>query len=158
MENNSSYWLLISLLILFCARVFKIIYDNYKKTKKIKEQFKELESNKCKGPHSWIDIEVMKEKTHVCSKCYWSPKHNTFVKKMFVDAEIQYKKFEEELEKYKQQRIEQLAAKYFMEPDDLKIVAEEILKIKKDFTTQYLDKKIKELRGQSLKEVKIEEF
>jgi hypothetical protein len=76
---------------------------------------------------------------------------------MFVDAEVEHQEFVKELEKYKQQRIEELAAKYFMEPDDLKIVAEEILSIKKDFTTQHLDKKIRELLGQSLEEVKIEE-
>ena len=44
-----------------------------------------------------------------------------------------------------------------MEPDDLKIVAEEIMKIKRDFTTQHLEKKIKEMLGDSLTEVKIEE-
>lgn len=125
--------------------------------KKFKQEKAELEANKCKGAHNWIQMEIMGEKTHVCRDCYWSPKHEEFVRKMFVDAEIEHMEFQKGLEIYKNQRIEELAAKYFMEPDDLKIVAEEIMKIKRDFTTQHLEKKIKEMLGDSLTEVKIEE-
>lgn len=135
----------------------KVTLSRRKVLKKFKQEKAELEANKCKGAHNWIQMEIMGEKTHVCRDCYWSPKHEEFVRKMFVDAEIEHQKFLEELDKYKQKRIEELAAKYFMEPDDLKIVAEEILSIKKDFTTQHLDKKLKELLGKSLEEVKIEE-
>lgn len=118
-----------------------------KYAKQLKKERKELEDNKCKGAHNWIQMQIGLEKTHVCQDCCWSPKHESFIKKFYVNAEIESIKFEENLEKYKQKKIEELAAKYFMEADDLKIVAEEILKIKKDFTVEYLDKKIKELNG-----------
>lgn len=134
---------------------------SYLRTRKVVKEFKkekaELEANKCTGAHNWIEMDIMGEKTHVCRDCYWSPKHEEFVRKIFVDAELERMEFESELEKYKTQRIEELAAKYLMEPDDLKIVAEEILKIKKDFTAQHLDKKLRELLGDSFKEVRIKE-
>jgi len=141
---------IIDLLIIFGASYLISTFGNgwiirRNLIKKFNQEKSELEANKCKGAHNWIDMEIMGENTHVCRDCYWSPKHEEFVRKMFVNAEIQRQEFLKELEKYKEQRIEELAAKYFMEVDDLKIVAEEILKIKKDFTTQHLDKKIKEL-------------
>jgi hypothetical protein len=143
--------------VLLVWPAIKVTLRRRKLLKKFKQEKAELEANKCKGAHNWMEMELMGEKTHVCRDCYWSPKHNEFVRKIFVDAEIEHQKFVKELEKYKKQRIEELAAKYFMEPEDLKIVAEEILKINKDFTTQHLDKKIREMLGQSLEEVKIEE-
>ena len=143
--------------VLLVWPAIKVTFRRRKLLKKFKQEKAELEANKCTGAHNWIEMEIMGEKTHVCRDCYWSPKHEEFVRKMFVDAEIENQKFVKELEKYKQKRIEELAAKYFMEPDDLKIVAEEILSIKKDFITQHLDKKLKELLGKSLEEIKIEE-
>jgi hypothetical protein len=156
-----------SITILDLALIFGVSYllstfgkgwlTRRKLLKKFKQEKVELEANKCKGAHNWIEMEIMGEKTHVCRDCYWSPKHEEFVRKMFVDAEIEHMEFMKGLEKYKEQRIEELAAKFVMEAEDLKIVAEEILNIKKDFTTQHLEKKLKEMLGESLTEVKIEE-
>lgn len=129
----------------------KIYLRKRKTVREFKEEKAKLESNKCEGAHNWIEMKIMGQKTHVCRDCYWSPKYDAFVMKFFVDAEVERMEFEEGLKRYKQQRIEELAAKYFIETDDLKIVAEEILKIKRDFTTQHLDKKIKELLGEKIK-------
>lgn len=122
-----------------------------KKINQIKKERQELEEKKCKGAHNWFEMEIMGEKTHVCRDCYWTPKHETFVKKFYVKAEIERVEFEKNLQKYKTQKIEELAAKFFMETYDLKIVAEEILSIKKDFIAEHLDKKIKEMLGDNLK-------
>lgn len=115
-----------------------------------KKRIEELEAQKCEGAHEWMDMYLMGKTTHVCKKCNYAPAFEGYVKKEFVQAELERVKFDEEMEKFKTQRIEELAAKFFMEVEDLKLVAEEIISIKKDFTIQYLDKKMKEI----LEEVK----
>ena len=138
--------LLILISSYFIVYLIKVWIDNYNNLKKIKKELAKLEANKCKGFHNWIEIEIMGEKSNVCRDCCWSPKYDTFVKKFFVDSEIQRIDFNEGLERYKKNKIEELAAKYFMEVDDLHIVAEEILKIKKDFTIQHLEKKLEDMK------------
>lgn len=127
----------------FVINVTRKWLKTIKKINQIKKERQELEEKKCKDTHNWFEMEIMGEKTHVCRDCYWTPKHETFVKKFYVKAEIERMEFEKNLQKYKTQKIEELAAKYFMEPDDLKIVAEEILSIKKDFSIKYLEEYLK---------------
>jgi hypothetical protein len=116
----------------------KEISNNFKKT------IEELEENKCKGPHNWIDMYVQSEKTHVCKDCYWCPKHEKFIRKHFVDAEVHRITFQEGLDKYREEVLLEMVEYYGIDLDTLQKIEEELLSIKKDYTVEFIDKKLKE--------------
>lgn len=116
--------------------------------KKIKKEIKELEKNKCKGTHNWFDMDVMGNKTVVCRDCYWSPKHEGYVKKVFVDAELKRIEFEEKLEKYQEEVLQSVCEEYKIEKDDMDRIYKKIISIRKDFTIKHLEESLKDILGE----------
>lgn len=147
MENLN--WLLIALCSLFLIRVFKILRKALKDSKKIKKQIEELEKNKCKGPHKWININVENKNTHVCRECYWCPSYESYIKKVFVDAEIKKEKFEEDMESYKKQKLLEIQEKYGLKEEDVKDIYNKIINIKKDFTLKEMENFLKEIENKN---------
>lgn len=115
------------------------------KYKKANSHYKKLETNKCKGPHSWISIVVESEKTHVCRHCYWSPKHENFVKEVFVKDAIYSEQFDAEYKKYFDEKVQQLSVEYGMSAEKIAEIEGKVYKIKQDFSVQYLKKMMDEL-------------
>jgi hypothetical protein len=116
-----------------------------KKYKTQKEHIQKLEANKCKGPHSWISIMVEGEKTHVCRHCYWTPKHETFVKEMFVKDAIYSEQFDAEYKKYLDDKIQELSVEYGISAEKIAEIEARVYKIKQEFSIQYLKKMMEEL-------------
>jgi hypothetical protein len=137
-------FLTISLLSVFMAYFSKSSRSFRKMRKNQIKEFKELEKNKCAGPHSWIKMKIGGENTHVCKDCYWCPSVEGFIKPHFVRAELKQAEFNSELDKYFKQKIEEISSENNMETDKLLKINEEISKIKKDFTTKWLEKCLSE--------------
>jgi hypothetical protein len=132
------------LVVTFINRILKGIGS----VKKIKKQMQELEENKCKGTHNWFDMDVMGSKTHICRDCYWSPKHEGFVKKIFVDAELKRIEFEEKLKKYQEEVLQSVCEEYKIDKDDMNKIYEKLINIKKDFTIKQLEESLKDILGE----------
>jgi len=138
---------LIGIAVLFIGRViyreiqFFRLYQKLVKSKK--KRLKELEEKKCKGPHSWIDIELNGQKTHVCKECYYSPKNEGFVREEYVNAYLEELKYREAMEEYMEVRLKDIAAAHKIE--NPRAVYDAMVTIKKDFNIEYMEKKIKEL-------------
>lgn len=132
--------------LFFVVRDFKRFF---KTRKKLIKQLAELEEKKCKGPHSWIDMAIMGEQTHVCQDCNFSPKHDTFVKEYFVKAELEAIKFKKEMKEYRQKRMDEISEKHDLGHEKLKEISDEVINIEKNFTIKYLSKKIKEMTDKS---------
>lgn len=116
--------------------------------KKIKKEMKELEKNKCKGAHNWFDMDVMGSKTVVCRDCYWSPKHEGFVKKIFVDAELKRIEFEKKLKAYEEKTLQSICQEYNIDENDMNKIYEKLLNIRKDFTIKQLEESLKDILGE----------
>lgn len=116
-------------------------------TKRHKDHMANLEAKKCKGPHSWIDMEIMGEKTHVCKECCFTPKHDTFVKEHFVKAELEHIKYKKELEEYKSKRMAEICEKYNIEESRAQAISDEVVSIKKDFAIMKLDEALEKIGG-----------
>ncbi len=121
-----------------------VIYKNIKLRRQQAKKISELESNKCKGPHSWISMTVDGPKTHVCKKCYFSPKHDGFVKESFVQEAIHAEQFDIQYKEYFDKKIQEIAFFYNMPIDKLAEIGEKILQIKKDFAFEYIKKMMEE--------------
>ena len=144
----------LELLVLSIAVVFvgKIIWREitviriYREiVKRQKERMKELEKNKFEGPHSWIDMEINGETTHVCKDGYFSPKNDAFVKEEAVKAHLHHIEYEKAKEKNRIKRLGEIASKHGISRDVIKDVYEDIINIRKDFDVQWLDKKLAEI-------------
>ena len=122
---------------LFSLLMFSFIIHNYKLAKKQKSRFKKLSEQKCKGPHKWVYINVGSERPNVCSSCCWSPKHNGFILRHHVDAEIAQNKFLEDLKEYADKKLKELGVS--------EELYDKVINIKKDFTIQHLEKQIKKM-------------
>lgn len=147
--EKTGFWGVLSLLLTF-VMVFFTIRD-YIRFKKIKnkhiEQMKNLEEQKCKGPHNWIDMTIDMEKTHVCQDCSFIPKHDTFVKRHFVDAQIKQNEYLKEAEEYRQKRMSEICEKYDIQESLAQSISDEVISIKKDFAIMKLDQALKEMLG-----------
>lgn len=126
-----------------------VIYNNFKKNREQNKRLKKLESNKCQGPHSWINMNVDGSKTHVCRECFFSPKHDTFVKENFVKEAVYMEQFDLEYKEYFNKKIQEIAIFYNISTDKLVEIGEKIIEIKKDFASEYVKKMIEEM-NQSL--------
>lgn len=113
--------------------------------KKQKARMKELEENKCKGPHSWIDMEVKGETTHVCKECCYSPKNEGFIRREFIDAHLQEIEYRKAMEKYKKDKLLAIAFEYKIDSGMVEDVYDKMVNIKKDFALEWLDKKLAEM-------------
>lgn len=118
----------------------------YKKFKSLKKEIKELEENKCKGPHDWIDMNIMGKKTHVCKTCCFVPDFNAFAKRMYVNGELKARQFQSELEEYRKVKIKEMSENFSLEPDVIEDIANSVFSIKKDFTTKFLAKEIEKMK------------
>jgi hypothetical protein len=125
------------------------VYKNISFTIQQNKRFKKLQSNKCKGPHSWVNMSVDGTKTHVCRECFFSPKHDTFVKENFVKEAIHMEQFDLEYKEYFNKKIQEIAIFYNMPTDKLVEIGEKIIEIKKEFASEYIKKMIEEM-NQSL--------
>jgi hypothetical protein len=122
-----------------------IIYKNIKLRRQQAKKINELESKKCKGPHSWINMSVDGSRTHVCKKCYFSPSHDGFVKQSFVQEAIYTEQFDIQYKEYFDKKIQELAFFYEMPIDKLAEIGEKIIQIKKDFAFEYIKKMMEEV-------------
>ena len=142
-------WGILSLLIVILMAFFTIrdfIRFKKKRNQQVK-QWKSLEDQKCKGPHSWMDMEIFGETTHVCKDCCFIPKHDTFVKRHFVDAQIKQNEYLKEAEEYRQKRMTEICEKYDIQEALAQSISDEVISIKKDFVIMKLDQALKEMMG-----------
>lgn len=124
----------------------KVLYINIKSKIQINKKIKDLEKNKCKGPHSWVNMEIEPgSKTHVCRTCYFSPKHDTFVKDVFVKDAVHAEQFEKDYKKYFDEKIQEISNTYNISVEEITQINEKVNKIKKDFSLEYLKKMIQDL-------------
>jgi hypothetical protein len=110
---------------------------------------KKYEKEKCEGPHSWISMEVNKEFTNVCRDCCYSPKHDGYANRIFVDAEIERQNFRKNLEIYTEQTLAEIAKNFELTENQVSNIYNKIISIKQDFAIEHLDKKLKELGEES---------
>lgn len=146
----TGFWGMLSLLIVLLMAFFTVRdFLRFKKKKdKIIKQIKELEDQKCKGPHSWMDMEILGEVTHVCKDCCFIPKHDTFVKRHFVDAQIKQNEYLKEAEEYRKKRMGEICEKYDIQESLAQSISDEVVSIKKDFALMKLDEALAELKGE----------
>ena len=140
------------LITIVCAVIVRVIKNIYtivtikrKFKKKIRDKLKKLNENKCKGPHSWVNVPVSGEETHVCKDCYYTPKYDSFVDEQLFKAELDRRQFDKDLEEYKKERFRDVAEKFGLELIVIEGIYDEIIEIKKDFSIQYMDNFIKDL-------------
>jgi hypothetical protein len=143
----------ILLLVNLVAFVFfaKVLYKNFKLKKQQIKRFKELESNKCKGPHTWLAMTVEGSQTHVCRECYFSPTHDTFVKEYYVKEALYTQQFEADYKKYFDEKVQEIAQAYNISSEKIVEINEKVTNIKQDFSLQYLKKLLQELEQDSEK-------
>lgn len=122
-----------------------IIYNNIKTKRQQIKRIKNLELNKCKGPHSWISMNIEGSQAHVCRDCYFSPKYDSFVKEIFVKEAVYKEQFDSDYKKYFDQKVQEIAAIHNLPLDQVADIGEKIIKIKQDFSLQYIKKIIDEL-------------
>jgi len=118
----------------------------FRERKNYFKKLAELEANKCKGPHSWIDMTIIGSKTHVCKECYYCPEHEFYIKEHFVRAEVEGEKFYKALSEYKEKRMTEIGKSYGIDIEELQNMTDEVIAINKEFTLEYLDKKLKEMK------------
>lgn len=140
------YIFLILINLVGSVLVFRSFLKAREKYKKQKDHYKKLETNKCKGPHSWISMTVEGEKTHVCRQCCWSPKHENFVKDFFVKDAIYSEQFDAEYKKFFDEKIQEISTQYGISVETITQIEEKIYKIKQEFSVQYLKKMLDELK------------
>lgn len=153
-EFNLQVFLLIAfLLINMIAFVYfsKVLYKNFKLRKEQINRFKKLEANKCKGPHTWISMEVDSSQTHVCRDCYFSPKHDTFVKEYYVKEAIYSEQFDLDYKKYFNEKVQEMVQVYGIPSDKIIEINEKVTQIKQEFSLQYLKKMLQEISQDSEK-------
>lgn len=139
-------WLIVCLVILFVARIFSILRKSFKRIKKMKEQFKELDKNKCKGPHSWVEMDILGKKTFVCKECYWCTEVEGYVKKNYVEAHLKNLEFEDKLKEYVEKEKNKILQQYNLKKEDLESILNKINNAKKDFTIKWLDDSLEKLK------------
>jgi len=116
----------------------------YRKLKKEHtERYKELEENKCDGPHTWISMSILGKESHVCKDCCFCPDKEAFVKKEFVNAEVQRSKFDKELALFKEKRIKEIGKEVGLDEDKAKSIYMKFVSIQKDFTLDYIEEMMK---------------
>jgi hypothetical protein len=124
----------------------KVLYINIKSRIQINTKIKDLEKNKCKGPHAWINMSIEPgSKTHVCRTCYFSPKHDTFVKDFFVKEAVYAEQFEKDYKKYFDEKVQEISNSYNISVEEITEINEKVNKIKQDFSLEYLKKMIQDL-------------
>lgn len=135
--------IIISLLFLSIIAVFlaKSSIQKFNKLLKDHKDYKEMEKNKCNGPHSWIQMDVMSKKTHVCKDCCWSPSHETFVRSIYVRMAI----FEQEYEKYLEEELKNMSQEHGISVEKIKEINAKLSKISADFSKSYIEKNVKSL-------------
>lgn len=147
-EFNLQVFLLIAFfLINLIAFVYfsKVLYKNFKLRRQQINRLKKLEENKCKGPHSWISMEVDGSQTHVCRDCYFSPKHDMFVKEYFVKEAVYSEQFDLDYKKYFDEKVQEIAQAYGISGDKIIEINDKVTHIKQEFSLQYLKKMLQEV-------------
>lgn len=132
----------------FFAFVVRGLWQQIKYIKKIKQNRDDLEAQKCVGPHTWIKMPIMGQEVHVCKECCWSSSFQTYVKKEFVNAYLKEQEFKNALEEYSKKRKTEIAEKFRLFDFELEQLENEIYSIKKDFTIQWLEKSIEEMKAE----------
>ena len=122
-----------------------VIYNNFRTKREQARRLKKLESNKCQGPHSWINMSVDGSKTHVCRDCYFSPKHDTFVKEFFVKEAVYTEQFDLDYKKYLDEKAEEMVQKYGISKENIIEINNKINELKQEFSLNYFKKIIQEL-------------
>lgn len=128
-----------------------VIYNNFKKNREQNKRLKKLESNKCQGPHSWINMTVEGSKTHVCRDCYFSPRHDSFVKEFFVKEAIYTEQFDLDYKKYIDEKIQEMAQNYEISKENIIEINDKLNQLRQEFSLQYLKKMIQGLTEDSEK-------
>ena len=123
----------------------KVLYKSFKLKRQQIKKLKELEANKCKGPHTWLTMTVKSSQTHVCRECYFSPTHDTFVKEYYVKEAIYTQQFEADYKKYLDEKVQEMALFYGIDGEEIIEINEKIVQIKQEFSLQYLKKMIQEM-------------
>lgn len=147
MNNLDNILYLCIAIFAICAVVLiRMFFYNLKQMRRSRARLKQLEENKCKGPHSWIEMHILSKDVHVCKECCYCPSLENYVKKSFVNAKLEEIKFDEELEKYKEEKIDQISTEHSLSYNETKELYKKLISIKKNFTVEYLDKKLEELK------------
>jgi len=128
-----------------------VIYNNFKTKREQNKRLKKLESNKCQGPHSWVSVSVEGSKTHVCRHCYFSPKHDAFVKEFFVKEAIYTEQFDLDYKKYLDEKVQEMVQKYGISKENIIEINDKINELKQEFSLKYLKKMVQELTEDSEK-------
>lgn len=132
----------------FFAFVVRGLWQQIKYIKKIKQNRDGLEAQKCVGPHTWIKMPIMGQEVHVCKECCWSSSFQTYVKKEFVNAHLKEQEFKKELEEFITDERKKIAEEFNLHYDELQKIIVKVTKIEKDFTIQWLEKSIKEMKAE----------
>jgi hypothetical protein len=152
MKNLSQIDLPMFLLFTFFSVSFifliRFLVWNISRNKKLKERMKVLEENKCKGPHTWIQMSILGTNVHVCKECRWSAKLEAYVKESFVSARLEEIKFDDALEEYKKEALVNISEQHGLDIDATNKIYKQMISIKKDFVLGYLDKKLEEMKGE----------
>lgn len=109
----------------------------YNKIRNIaKNKMKEVEEMKARGEHhKWMDMNVNGKVTHVCEKTGYAPELEGFVPMQYVVAEKEGARIREEYEKFRSQRLLEIANKYGVSVSDIEIMSDEIKNIDMEFTS-----------------------
>ena len=135
------------------AFIVKGLWVQIKYIKRVRENAKRLEAQKCKGPHSWIKMPILGQEIHVCKDCCFSADVDTYIKREFVEGYIKELEFRESLDEFANKRKTEIAEEYNMSKDELEELIFKIICIEKDFTLQWLEKSLKEMREEKSEEV-----
>jgi hypothetical protein len=90
-------------------------------------------------------MSVEGSKTHVCRDCYFSPKHDTFVKEFFVKEAVYTEQFDLDYKKYLDEKAEEMAQKYGISKENIIEINNKINELKQEFSLNYFKKIIQEL-------------
>jgi hypothetical protein len=133
--------------------VIKGIWKQIKYIKRVNQNIKKLEAQKCKGPHSWLKMSIIGQEVHVCKDCCYSADIDGYVKREFVNAHIKEMEFMAALEEFTIKRKKEIAEKFNLKFSELEKISEEVVSIKKDFTIKWLEKSLKEMEEERSEKV-----
>jgi len=143
MDNMT--WLIATTLVLYVSSIGLHNFNTLREKQKV---WKKYEDKRCKGMHEWVDIgtDVKDKTTKTCSDCGWNPESNGFIKKEYLEAELSRIEFKKELKEFKEEKMKDICEKYNISLDQIEEISESIYGIKKEFTVNYIDKQIKNMR------------
>lgn len=123
-----------------------IIY-RVQSNKIFKERYKKVEEMKAAGGfHEWVKIQVTPEKeVYVCKKTGFCAELHGFFEIKYIEAILEMRKEQEEYEKFKSEKLTNIAKTYGLKFDELDGLVNEVASVKKQFLAIKAEKMLKDL-------------